>query len=290
MDELRANLPQLRVLDILARTGSITRTAAALSLTPGAVSQQLRQLEATLGIALYRREGRSVRLTSQGSQLAGRIEPAFDTLQSVLGDLRSQNGKRLRLALLPTFAFKWLAPRAATFYAMQPGINLEITTVSEACNDIPENADIALRHGLGEWTDVEFDHVFDDEFILVCSPVLASQITCPADVLRFKMLHSMMRPTVWRMWAQSAGLDCEEHPMGIEVANAALCCQLAEEGVGVTVVQKEYVRFDCESGRLVQPIPHCAKNQAGYYVVYARQRSGDVSVRSFRKWIRSQKK
>lgn len=288
MHKLRNLLGPLRVFDAVHRAGGVTRAAEQLHVTPGAVSQQLKQLESAVGVALFKKSGREIELTDVGRQLALRIADLFDRVEAAVDDvINSGQPRRLRLKVLPSFAIKWLVPRLASFYATHRDIDVEIATVARADDVHLDNADFVVRHGVGQWTDVHFDHLFDDAFVPVCSPALAKTIREPRDVLRATLLHSMMRPEAWPTWLKSAGLSEEVPLRNVTLANAALCYQAAADGLGVAIAQQAYLSDDLRSGRLVVPVNHVARAETGYYLVCDPRKAQTEPLKAFREWIRS---
>ncbi len=288
MHSLRALLGPLRVFDAVCRAKGITRAAQVLHVTPGAVSQQVKQLEVGLGAQLFQKSGREIELTAVGRRLAHRVSDAFDRLNDALADVGDlQTDKRLRLKVAPSLAIRWLVPRLRGFYAQYPDIDLEISTIAMADDIRLEGADCAIRHGMGEWADVELDHLFDDEFLPVCAPNLAGHLTTPQDLLQANLLHSMMRPEAWSLWFRSAGLVDSPSLHGITMANAALCYQAAADGLGIAIAQRAYIDEDLRSGRLVVAVDHVARTESGYYLVCDPLKAAEAPVRLFRNWIRS---
>lgn len=288
MQNLRALLSPLRVFDAVHRAKGVSRAAQLLHVTPGAVSQQIKLLEVGLGVQLFQRSGREIELTAVGERLAHRVSDAFDRLHDALDDLAdNQREKRLRLKVTPSLAVRWLLPRLHGFYAHHPDIALEIATIAMADDLRLEGADCAIRHGMGEWADVELDHLFDDEFLPVCAPGLAGQLQAPRDLLQANLLHSMLRPHAWPLWFSSAGLANPPHLRGITLANAALCYQAAADSLGVAMAQRAYVEEDLRMGRLVVAADHIARTELGYYLVCDPLKATAAPVRLFRDWIRS---
>ena len=288
MHRLRNLLGPLRVFDAVHRAGGISRAAELLHVTPGAVSQQIKHLEALMSVTLVRKSGREIELTDAGSMLAMRLADLFDRIEAVIDDVIDVgNPRRLRLKVLPTFAIKWLVPRLASFYAAHSDIDIEIATVSRSEDLHLDNADFVVRHGVGQWADVHFDHLFDDAFVPVCLPALAATIRAPADVLQATLLHSMMRPDGWPTWLQSVGLGAARPARNVTLANAALCLQAAADGLGVAITQLAYARDELASGRLVRPVDHVATTESGYYLVCDPVRAETQPLKSFREWMRT---
>jgi DNA-binding transcriptional LysR family regulator len=278
----------LRVFDAVCRAKGVSRAAHLLHVTPGAVSQQIKHLEIGLGVPLFQKSGREIELTAVGERLAHGVSDAFDRLNDALNDVADgQTERRLRLKVTPSLAIRWLVPRLHGFYAHHPDIALEIATIAMADDIRLEGADCAIRHGIGEWADVELDHLFDDEFLPVCAPSLAAQVRAPQDLLHANLLHSMLRPQAWPLWFSSTGLADLPRHRGITLANAALCYQAAADGLGIAMAQRAYVEDDLRIGRLVVAVDHVARTELGYYLVCDPMKATAAPVRLFRDWIRS---
>jgi DNA-binding transcriptional LysR family regulator len=288
MQRLRNLLAPLRVFDAVYRTGGISRAAEALHVTPGAVSQQIKQLEAMLGVLLVRKAGREIELTEAGLRLAKGLSDLFDRIEKVLDEVtEAGNPKRLRLKVLPTFAIKWLVPRLASFYAAHSDIDVEIATVSRAQELQLDNADFVVRHGIGKWPGLHVDRLFDEVFVPVCSPTLAETIGSPQDLIEAQLLHSMMRPEGWPTWLGAAGLGAAKPSRNVTLANAALCVQAAVNGLGVAIAQTAYVLDDLASGRLVQPLEQEVRTEFGYYLLCDPSKADTQPLKLFREWLLS---
>jgi len=264
----RQRLPALRMFEAVSRHLSVTRAAEELFVTPGAVSQQVKQLEQSLGVFLLERQHRRVALTPEGARLAFSLTSSFERIDRALMEITSESqAMRLRLCLMPTFAIRWLMPRLSSFYGEHPGIEIEMSTVSTPDDSSLANADFAVRVGSGNWNDAESDHLFDDELLPVCSLGTAAKLNQPDDMSRQHLLHSMVRNEGWQVWIEGHGLDVNAFRKHRQFANAALACQAAIDGLGVAIVQREYVTADLSSGRLVAPFPAFGRPGLAYYLV-----------------------
>ena len=125
-------LPALRAFEAAARLGSFAAAAAELSLTPSAISHQVRGLEAWFERPLFVRDGRRVALTEEGRRLLGQLTQAFDLIHESCSALRPAAQRReLAVHCAPSFASKWLSPRIARFMQANPGITLRLTSGAE---------------------------------------------------------------------------------------------------------------------------------------------------------------
>jgi len=292
MTNLRAILGPLKVLDAVHRHGGISRAAQQLHLTVGAVSQQLNQLEVLLGLELARKSGRIVHLNDVGQLLAQRAGESFDRIEQAVQDAvaRGKGTQKLRLKVMPTFAIRWLIPRLASLYAMSPAIDLEITPGASVGVDAElGNMDFVLRHGSGRWDGMASHHIFDDAYVPVCSPRVAEALHQPQDLFGMQLLHSMMIPSAWQTWFDSACVSGSPAQPGLTLGNAALCYQAAIDGLGVAIAQFAYVEGDISEGRLVRPFDHIAHTGSAYYLVCDEREMGRAPISLFCRWLEAQK-
>lgn len=284
----RSMIASLRTFQIFAQSGSVSQAADALNVTPGAVSQQLKQLESQLNVSLVEREGNRLALTRTGRSLAFQLKSAFDQIELAVEDAQQSRGNdSLRLKLMPSLAICWLMPNLASFYEQHPDIALDIATVPHRDDTTLDQADLAIRLGKGDWNDVEADLLFADAFLPVCSPELASTLKTPRDLLSAPLLHSAMRPEGWDIWFAAQGLSTPRKAKSTRFSNAALAYRAASAGIGIAMAQLPYVQRDLAAGTLVAPFPEPVCTDMGYYLVCARQRAAQPNVRKFREWLKS---
>lgn len=266
----------------------MARAATQLHVTPGAVSQQLKQLESTLGVELFTKVGRTLEPTAAGKQLAMRLADLFDRIETVVAETTVlAREQRLRVKVSPDFAVKWLMPRLAGFYAAYSDIDLDIATSSRADDVHLDNADFVIRFGNGEWEDVHSELLFMNELVPVCAPVLAASIRVPRDVLNFKLIHSMRRPEAWPAWLATVGLGLEPSSRTMALANSTLCIQAAADGLGIAISPSAYLTQDIQSGRVVVPLEQVAHTGVGMYLVGDPRKVETRTCREFREWIRT---
>jgi LysR family glycine cleavage system transcriptional activator len=148
-------LAAVRVFEAAARHGNFTAAAAELGMTQAAVSYQVKLLEERLGVALFRREGRGVKLTPAGEQAAPHIARAFDAIDAAFGRLRSENESMLTISTTETFANTWLAWRLGGFQMGNPGMAVRLTTGDTITDFARDEVDIGIRAGVGPWPGLE---------------------------------------------------------------------------------------------------------------------------------------
>ncbi|MCP3137118.1 transcriptional regulator GcvA [Pyxidicoccus xibeiensis] len=250
-------LSALRAFEAAARHLSFKRAADELAVTPTAISHQVRQLEAWLGLRLFERHIRRVVLTSDGQALYPSLREGFDAMTRGIDALRSPPA-RAALTLSSTVAFtsKWLVPRVAAFRAACPGLDLRLHASDDAVDLRTGGVDLAIRYGRGAYPGLRSELLLQDRFAPVCSPRLG--VRGPADLGRHPLIRFEWRrvqddtPT-WPRWFASAGRPYRTPGGELLFSDESHAIQAAIAGQGIALVSLVLVAEELSSGALVQP-------------------------------------
>lgn len=187
-------LDALRVFDAAARLASFAKAAEALHLTPSAVSHRMKALEAHLGIALFDRGVREVRLTAAGRRYAAAVAEALDGLREATRRIRGQQRNRpLTVSTSPLFALRWLLPRLPRFETANPGVVVHLVSTSALASFAEDGIDLAIRSGRGGWAGMAEHRLMPMNLTPVCAPALCrgrQPLKRPADLVHHTILHS----------------------------------------------------------------------------------------------------
>src|SRR5215210_1816923 len=202
-------LNALKAFEAAARHESFTRAADELCVTQGAVSHQVKALEATLGLKLFNRERQRLVITEAGRDYLAVLRDAFDRI--ALGTARvvqRQSSGALTVSTSPDFAAKWLVNRLGRFAEEHPSIDLRVSATLHHVDFAREEVDLAVRHGDGTWPGLDVARLSAEELFPVCSPKLMTgrnKLAKPADLLRVPLLHLDDRRD-WARWLEAAGV------------------------------------------------------------------------------------
>lgn len=286
------HLPPLQTLaafEAAARLESFARAADELCVTHSAVSHRIRLLENHLGARLFLRLGKRVVLTPQGMSFLETVSRALELLRAGAASVARQSGRRLRVSTLPAFAHSWLVYRIERFLRAHPDIDLEIDTTPSVVDLKSGEADLAIRHGLGNWEGLEVIRFLDDELQAVCSPDFRNahpEIKAPRDLKEAPLLrHTAQR---WAPWFRAAGLDWPEPARGPAYSDSAVMLAAAAEGHGVALAKRLLATPAIESGRLVPLFPLSVKAQEAYHIVYVKSARDRPEVNAFVEWLLSE--
>lgn len=287
----------LRGFEAAARHSSFTKAAAELGVTPAAVSHLVRELEDQLGVKLFARTSRVVRLTPAGEILHHAAAEAIDGVGRAVARLREAAGRpRLMVTSSPSFAAKWLVPRLDRFLLQYPEADVRIEVSQRLIDFAREDVDIGIRFGRGDYPDLLADRLFDDVIFPVCSPKLlkgAHPLRQPKDLRHHTLIHVDWNAQDdtwpnWNMWLLAAGVAKEAGAArGIHFTQTDLALQAAIDGQGVVLGDSTLAADDLASGRLVRPFDLSLKGPAqfAYFLIRPDSAAEPPLVTAFRDWI-----
>lgn len=250
------SLNALRAFEAAARCESFTKAAEELGVTPGAVTQQIRQLEAWLGIRLFDRLAQGVALTPAARAALPRLSRGFDLLAHSVQDLRAAHENRaLAIAALPCIAQLWLSPRLPALQQAFPGLQVSITALEQPPDLRREPYDLALFY-LDEAPGTA-QALGPDAILPVCAPAVASRLRSIADLIGETLLHDAVWRSDWARWLASAGAQTAiDARNGSAFSLYALALDAALSGAGVLMGRMSLIRPHLAAGRLAAPFAH----------------------------------
>ena len=281
--------PALRAFEAAARHESFTAAANELHVTHGAISRQVAAFEAWVGVQVFHRIGKRVRLTDDGRRYLATVQAAFESISVATSQLRDTGVVHvLRVNALPTFAMKWLLPRLNQFQRKMPNVELRLST-SSVPFEMLEGYDVAVRRGPEHWPNCVSGHFLGESELPVCSPALLqrSPIKVADDLARHVLLHSDTRPDAWRNWLTAAGVKAKCRKKQ-SFDHFYLALQAAVDGLGVALGPLPMLADELASGRLVMPLDAPRTDARGYWWVARREVAHAPVVEQFCRWLQEQ--
>jgi LysR family glycine cleavage system transcriptional activator len=265
------NLAWLRSFEAAARTSSFAAAATELRVTAGAISYQIRALEAHLGFSLFERLPRGVRLTAMGVAYLPPVRKAFEELaDSTLGLFGGSERVQISVHAPVSFAALWLAPRLTAFSAANPGIDIRLTSVIWD-NAVPDEAtDLEIRYGMGHWHGYRAEHLLNQHIVAVCSPALLRSARLQGEAQSLvpqHLIHIMGYENHWLKVRQGLGLDNVGASPGPTVDTTLAALELASSGAGCALAHRLFLDAYLSTGRLVAAIDREFADDNSYFVV-----------------------
>ena len=276
-------LNALRAFEASARHSSFTRAGLELRVTQTAISHQVKSLEATLGVTLFKRLPRGLALTDEGHALLPVLTDAFRRMSATLSQFQEGNYREiLTVGVVGTFAIGWLLPRLASFREQHPYVDLRLKTNNNRSDIVLDGLDFFVRFGDGAWHGTEATHLMDAPLSPVCAPALGSILQAPDDLANVELLRSY-RIDEWPLWFRAAG-TVPLTPRGWMFDSSLTLMEAAARGVGVALVPVAMFRQEIEAGRIVQPFAITART-GSYWLTRLKSHEETASMQTFRRWL-----
>ncbi len=283
---LTPSMSLLLVFEAAARHESYTRAADELSLSQSAISRQVQSLEAQLGVSLFRREGRSVRLTGVGRRYYLELAAALGRIRSATLQAMSQQSElgALRLATLPTFGSKWLLPHLHDFYASHPGVTVHIHSRIGPIDFHAGDIDAAITVGTGDWPELTAHRLYHEFLIAVASPAAGLPAPTPDWATGQPLLTVASNPQAWAEWFSQHQLDHRRMRVGPSFELTSHLIQAVKAGMGIGLVPRVLVEDELQRNELTA-IGEAIASQRSYYLIYPPRNETLPALAAFRQWL-----
>jgi LysR family glycine cleavage system transcriptional activator len=284
-------LTALRAFVVTARHLSFARASAELHVTPAAVGQQIRQLEALLGRSLFDRNAGQLALTAAGESILPALSSAFEQMLGAMAPLLSGERDPLSVSVAPSLAVKWLIPRLDGLRVIHPDIEVRVQASAALVDFSTGETDCAIRYGAGQYPDLAVERLMGEAVFPVASPALLSgrhPLRQPADLRHHLLLHDGSADIDescpdWASWLRAAHLDLAAP--GMHFNQSALVLEAAVAGHGVALAKARLAEGDLKAGRLVRPFGEAQELKSAYFFVTPRHKMRLPRVRLFRDWL-----
>ncbi|MGE7994016.1 LysR substrate-binding domain-containing protein [Pseudomonas sp. NPDC089554] len=283
-------LNALRVLEVVSRHLNFRLAAQELGVTQAAVAQQVRGLEANLGLPLFERLPRGLGLTDAGRAYSASVRAALAMIDDATRLLRPA-AQHLTVSVTPTFAAKWLMPRLGHFAEAHPDIDLRLLASDRLSHFHTDGVDLAVRHGQPPFgTGLNAELLMAPPIVAVASPALLAQKGKPSDfesLQRFTQLHDAhdFWPLVSATLFQQPGASTAKH---MRFNQTSLAVEAAINGQGIALASLAFVDEDIANGRLVQVFDRQLALDKGFYLVWPRKARASEALAVVRAWLMAQ--
>lgn len=294
------HLPPLdlfHTFEAVARHRSFTLAAGELSLTQSAVSRQVKTLEDTLGLQLFRRLHRAIELTGEGQRLFESVTRGLDDVSACLAALgAAAMAPQITVCASVAFAWFWLMPRLERFGALQPNVDLRVLATDQPVLPGAGEVDVAILFGAGQWEGLQAQLLFGERVYPVCSPAYQRDYPAlrrPEDLLDQTLLHleygkQSLGGVDWRTWLSREGVNVQPVRRGMRFNSYPMVLQAAEAGHGVALGWSYITDPILADGRLVCPVDRTLETLDGYYLCTSKEAGQSPTIAAFLEWINSE--
>lgn len=292
MDFPRRAMPsvgELAAFESAARLKSFTRAAEELHLTQGAISRQIRSLEETIGAILFARVRRTIVLTDAGALFLADV-------RKLLADLGEASARAaafgadhvLNLAVLPTFATRWLMPRMPRFLKGRPEVTVNFLVRLAPFSFEEQPFDAAIHFGDGVWPGAATHYLCREEIVAVASPETIRHLglRAPADLAKATLLHQTTRPDAWREWLSVQRTSHPAADQGPRIEQFGMIVEAAMAGLGAALIPKFLAAAEIAQGRLAVIPAAPFESSKAYWLAVPERKQSDATVAAFLEWLK----
>lgn len=289
----RRFLPSVKLLlalDAVVRHRSVTAAADELNLTQSTVSRLIMTLEAQLGTELFTRQKKRLIPNAAAMSYQQDVSRALDIIQRASTTVVSNpDGGTISLAVLPTFATRWLGPRLGMFLKQYPGVAVNLATRLKRFDFENDSFDAAIYFGEPDWAGGTHLKLFDEKVTACAAPdfIAAMDVSAPSDLASLPLLYLESRPNAWRDWFTAHGVAAQAGG-GMMMDQFSMMIQAAISGLGIALLPDYIAQIEIAEGRL-QPLHTQAVQMRGaYWMVWPDSKEAFAPLTAFRSWLQEQ--
>jgi LysR family glycine cleavage system transcriptional activator len=287
------HLKAAHYFSVASQTLSYTKAAKQLHVSQAAVSQQIRLLEDYLGVVLFYRSGRDMRLTSQGQVLAEHLDQAFEHIGKGLESVKLEPLEgTLLVSGLQSFVSLWLMPKLWRFSHLHQNINVKLFSSDEREDIHSGKIDISIDNLINHQDNISQSLLLSSDIIPICAPELAKSISFehPTDLLKCWLIQVDTPIYRWEAWFAEQQISPlrSKKLLWAEVNSWYMGISAVKAGHGVFLCPRFMVQEELEQGVLVQAFPHLLSNKINFYVNFAKNSPRRARIEAFVDWLREE--
>ena len=292
------NLPSLNALatfEAVARHESLTQAAAELGVTPGAVSRQIKLLEAEIGIQLFTRSHKKIHCNRHARELRESLKESFSNISTTISNLSSRlDDSSFSLGSTTAFSSLWLMPRLSQFWKSHPQIRINHILSDDTQEAVNDTVDLSIRYDSGKNTGLNVILLFKDEIYPVCSPNLAKKyghVKTPDQLATLPLLqltHNDKSWTDWRSWLNHFNIQAPIRDLNT-YNNYIIALQAARDDQGILLGWDRLVKPLVEQGKLIRLLDIAYLSPGSYYLYWQKNKILNNAARTFVKWMTDHK-
>jgi LysR family glycine cleavage system transcriptional activator len=278
----------LRTFCVAARYESFRAAADELYITSSAVSHQIKGLEEELGLQLFDRGSRELKLTDVGSSLYEEISQLIDQVDTIVADYRkSGRRKSVRISVQPFFASEFFVPRLSEFTAEHPDIDIQVGTSDESAEKHPADADLSVRLFRSPPAGLRSDLLFPLRMVPAGSPAFKKTMVVAKKQIKsaFPLIVHETRPKAWKNWSKATGIGIPADSKVTRLDSMIAVVRAAEQGIGAALVPVPIANLWFQHGSIVRLFKQELVADVSYYLVSREDRRSNPAVEVLRDWI-----
>ena len=287
------SLNAIKAFEAAARHVNFARAAKQLGVQPPAVSRQIAELEASLGVELFVRSKPRLTLTAKGEELFSAVSIGLNEIRQACERIVQRGGEnRLRVETSIGFVSCWLLARLPEFHRLFPDIDLQLQTRDTTDTLNPQDTDIAIVFGEGELPCYRSERIFAETMIAVCSPAYFAGNTSltPQEMLaeRLLMYDDPRHADDWSRLFSSVGIAAPTIQASQRFNSYIVYVQAALNGDGIALGWQHLLDDHIDAGRLKIASELTLSTSRGYYCYLAAGAADKPQATQFMDWVCAQ--
>ncbi|MBT7583252.1 MAG: LysR family transcriptional regulator [Kordiimonadaceae bacterium] len=289
---MRRNLPPfsaLKAFEAAAKHDSFKAAAEDVSLSPSAISHQIRSLEDYLGFQLFIRDKGFVRLSERGREYYNHIQGIFDSLEQTTQDFRIHlNKTKIVINLFHSFLSSWLYEKLPDFQKQHPEIELSFISSDNPPEYDKFEFDIAIYFGKRPLSGVKSVHLLDDYMTMVASPEMAASLPSQDDIFdleQLPFLHCTCETKEWEIWFNSFDQPCPKQEYQLNTNDRSMVLNGAAQNMGIAIGRQPFMENHLQNGTLVMPYDKYIDTGYKYFLTYPKSLEQNENIKHFEGWL-----
>jgi len=283
-------MQDLLAFETTARYLSVTRAAEELCLSRSAISNQLRGLERLLGVSLFHRTTRTMRLTDAGLTYLQSIAGGLERIETATHDIADAGyTDLLTVQCPPSFAPGWLVPRLDGFLIDNPDIELRILATPDPVDLLHSSVDIEITRRLVDSAGLVVEELFEETIMPLANRSVARRLLgkSPTEALNsVRLIHSDRSPVSWSSWLRLHQIGGVKATRGLRFDRTYTSLQVAVDGLGVALESSIFADRALKKKQLVPLFPHIKEtNTRFHYMTFSQSKANLPKVVRFRNWM-----
>ena len=284
----RTSLRGLRTFCVAARYGSFRTAGETLFVTASAVSHQIKTLEEELGLTLFDRSGRQLKLTEAGEGLAEELSPLLDRIDDIVANYKGDGARKsVRISVQPFFGSEYFVPRLSEFSALHPEIEIFVGSSDESAEKHPADVDLSIRLYSKPPSGVASPRLFAVRMATAGSPAFKKTIKLKGGkiISDFPLIVHETLPKAWQQWSEATGIELPEKSKVTRLESMIAVLRATQRGLGAALVPVPMGELWFTEGSVVRLFSEERESDRGYYVVWDEASRQRPEVLVFRDWI-----
>jgi LysR family transcriptional regulator, glycine cleavage system transcriptional activator len=286
MPRLYPSTQELLSFVCVARHSSITAAANELSLTQGAVSKAIQNLEDVLGVKLFERIKQRVVITAAGEIYLCKAQDVIQSLEESTLAMRSFNSAKsaIKISTVPTFGAQYLLPRLPEFQKAYPEIAVSFAPYSTVENEI--SADVYIKYGEGLWPNLNATYLTGKELVALVGVQTAKTVRNKSHLSKVPLIHHASLPHAWRDWNDSFGKLKNFSPYaGERFDQFSLIIEAVKADLGAALLPRCLVQREIANGQTIELFGNTIASWKGYYVCTQQRQTQSPQLLTFMQWL-----